>query len=110
MTPSPLCETSKKADVFIQEDVLYLEVKMIEAQHWISEGKVTENIRVCLDFFHGMPDVRNEALVQHAVHLVQDEELEVAKSDMASLGKIEEPARSRHQDVATPPRLTCLQP
>ena len=36
----------------------------------------------------GTPDVWHEALVQHAVCLIQDEELEAAEGDMASFSKI----------------------
>ena len=45
---------------------------------------------------HGAPDVRHEALVQHPVRLVQDEELETAKGDEATLSEIEKPARRCH--------------
>ena len=36
----------------------------------------------------GTPDVWHKALVQHAVCLVQDEELKVAKGDMTSFCKV----------------------
>ena len=51
----------------------------------------------------GAPDGWHEALIQHAVSLVKDEELDVAKGDMASLSKVEESARSCHQDVTASP-------
>ena len=57
---------------------------------------------------HGTPDVRHEALVQHAVRLIQDEELEAAKGDMAALGKVEKSTRCCHQDVTAPPQLGSL--
>ena len=53
----------------------------------------------------GALDVRHEALVQHAVRLVQDEELQAAKADVTSLGEVEKSARRCHQDVASSPQL-----
>ena len=44
----------------------------------------------------GAPDGWHEALVQHTVSLVKDEELDVAKGDMASLSKVTESARCHH--------------
>ena len=56
----------------------------------------------------GAPDGWHEALVQHAVSLVQDEELDAAEGDVTSLSKVEESARCCHQDVAAAPQLRCL--
>ena len=47
----------------------------------------------------GAPDVRHEALVQHPVRLVQDEELHTAEGDVASLGKVKKSSRGCHQDI-----------
>ena len=57
----------------------------------------------------GPPDVRHEALVQHPVRLVQDEELEAAKGDMASLGKVKKSTRRCYQDVTAPSQLRSLE-
>ena len=57
----------------------------------------------------GASDVRHEALVQHPVRLVQDEELDVAKGDVASFSKVKESPRCCHKDVTAPPQLRCLQ-
>ena len=57
----------------------------------------------------GAPDVRHEALIQHPIRLVQDEELNAAEGDVASLSKVEESTRCCHQDVTAPPQLRCLQ-
>ena len=47
----------------------------------------------------GTPDVWHEALVQHAIRLVQDEELHTAEGDVASLGKVKKSSRGCHQDI-----------
>ena len=47
----------------------------------------------------GASDVRHEALVQHPVRLVQDEELQTAEGDVASLGKVEKSSRGCHQNI-----------
>ena len=56
----------------------------------------------------GALNVRHEALVQHPVRLVQDEELDVAKGDVASFSKVKESPRCCHKDVTAPPQLRCL--
>ena len=57
----------------------------------------------------GAPDSWHKALVQHAVCLVQDEELKTAKGDVTSFCKVEESARCCHQDVAASPQLRSLE-
>ena len=55
------------------------------------------------------PDVWHEALVQHAVRLIQDKELDAAEGDVAALSKIKKSPRRCHQNVTASPQLRCLE-
>ena len=55
------------------------------------------------------PDVWHEALVQHAVCLIQDKELDAAEGDVATLCKVEKSPRRCHQNVTASPQLRCLE-
>ena len=56
-----------------------------------------------------MSGIKHKALVQHAVCLVQDEELKAAKADVTSFCKVKESSRCRHQDIAASPQLKSLE-
>ena len=53
-----------------------------------------------------MSGIKHKALVQHAVCLVQDEEL---KADVTSFCKVKESSRCRHQDIAASPQSKSLE-
>ena len=57
----------------------------------------------------GTPDVWHEALVQHSIRLVQDEELKAVKADVTSFCKVKESSRCRHQDITASPQLRSLE-
>jgi len=61
-----------------------------------------------LTAFHGhiealddLSDLRSETHVKHAISLIEDEQLDVAKRDLTALAEIVETTRSSNDDVAT---------
>ena len=74
------------------------------AKRLMSSGNVAENIRLCR--FAGSRgedalDVGHEAHVQHAVGLVQHQDLDLAEIHGALVHVVEQAPRGRHQDLDT---------
>ncbi len=68
----------------------------------ISGGIVAENISVCRVLgteATNLPQRNDEAHVEHLVRFVEDQDLDIAKVDVALLHQVEEPTRCGDQHV-----------
>ncbi len=77
----------------------------------MSSGNVAENSKLCRSMRQHRDDAANvgqEAHVEHAIRLVEHEDLDVTKIDGALLRMIEQPARCRDDDVDAAPQLVDL--
>ena len=71
-------------------------------------GGKEQRLPFCRQSFHDLPDVRQKAHIEHAVRLVNDEDLQVGEADGALVRQINQASRTGHGDFCACTELLDL--